>query len=479
MDENNINVVKTDEGAKDGQVKCPKCGATDIALNTKTGKLRCNFCRHEFDPVKVDISPDIQNLEGIRVGSGASQIQADTKDVVTLKCSSCGAEVVIDTASATQARCHWCRNTLSINQQIPNGAVPDVVLPFKVNKNDARAKIEEFVNKRKFFAHPTFTKEFTTENICGVYFPYMLVDVNAHMTLEGLGEIQTKKYTVKQGDNEVTYYDADRYRVGRDFDIAIDDLSIEASADKLDYKAKDKTTNIINAIMPFDTEHCVKYDSNYIKGYTSEKRDTDVSQLKDITETQASDVARHSIKDTLSKYTRGVSWKSENFNIKGESWTASYLPVWLYSYQEKKNGKSCLHYVAVNGRTQQTMGSVPINKTKLWTVSIIIEIVAFILALMLQHHTDDDKPYNWILLVAGVVFYLAMYSRYRNAGASYSYESKTKFTLSNLKTMDTFIESKKKLKNSRIEDENSSSLKGKNFKLSPADKLNNMMQGQN
>ena len=28
---------------KDGQNKCPKCGATDISLNTKTGNLRCNY----------------------------------------------------------------------------------------------------------------------------------------------------------------------------------------------------------------------------------------------------------------------------------------------------------------------------------------------------------------------------------------------------------------------------------------------------
>ena len=45
-------VVKTDSGAKDGQTKCPKCGATDISLNVKNGKLRCNFCRHEFEPEK-------------------------------------------------------------------------------------------------------------------------------------------------------------------------------------------------------------------------------------------------------------------------------------------------------------------------------------------------------------------------------------------------------------------------------------------
>lgn len=64
-------IVQTDVGAKDGQNKCPKCGATDISLNINTGKLRCNFCRHEFEPIKVEgLQTDISKLEGQIIGSG-------------------------------------------------------------------------------------------------------------------------------------------------------------------------------------------------------------------------------------------------------------------------------------------------------------------------------------------------------------------------------------------------------------------------
>ena len=104
-------VVKTDVGAKDGQNKCPKCGATDISTNAKTGKLRCNFCRHEFEPEKIQgMETDISKIEGEIIGSGTQDIVEDTQDIITFKCSSCGAEVVIDTLESTQARCHWCRN---------------------------------------------------------------------------------------------------------------------------------------------------------------------------------------------------------------------------------------------------------------------------------------------------------------------------------------------------------------------------------
>ena len=263
--DNDVKIVDTDNGNIIGQDKCPKCGATDISLNANTGRLRCNYCRYEFEPQKVEgLEVDITKLEGEIIGSGTLDIEDDVNNMITLKCSSCGAEVVIDTNETTQKRCHWCRNYLSINEQIPNGAVPDVVLPFKLKKEEAKNKIEEFVGKRKFFAHPKFKEEFTTENIMGVYLPYMVVDVNSHAYLSGQGEHEIRSYTVGNDDNKETKYDADLYNVVREFDLTIEGLTIESSSDKLN-KNSNKTNNIINSIMPFDIENCVKYNSNFFK----------------------------------------------------------------------------------------------------------------------------------------------------------------------------------------------------------------------
>ena len=78
-------IVQTDEGAKDGQNKCPKCGATDISMNINNGHLRCNFCRYEFEPEKVvGLENDISNLQGQIMGSGAQDIIADANDIITL-----------------------------------------------------------------------------------------------------------------------------------------------------------------------------------------------------------------------------------------------------------------------------------------------------------------------------------------------------------------------------------------------------------
>lgn len=464
-------IVKTDVGAKDGQNKCPKCGSTDISVNVNNGHLRCNFCRYEFEPEKVaGLETDISQLKGEVIGSGATDIVADTNDVVTFKCSSCGAEVVIDTSEVTQARCHWCRNTLSVNQQIPNGSVPDVVLPFTVKKEDARAQIEKFVSKRKFYANPQFKKEFTTENIMGVYFPYMVVDTNAHSKMSGEGEHEVRHYTIRKGDHSETYYDADLYHVEREFDIAIEGLTIEASADKLNKKAVDKTTNVINSIMPFDIENAVKWNANYLKGYSSEKRDINIEQVKTLVEAQSKDIARFAANDTLEQYDRGVAWSSEELEIKGQQWKAAYLPVWLYSYQEVKGNKKLLHYVAVNARTKETMGSVPIHMPKLLGVSFLVECGGVLAMLFV------DFDYNWLFLLLGVIYFIIIYTRYRNDNARHKYEVETKKEISNLKEEDRLISRRTKLTNPRMVGANNTSIRGDNPDALASQIINNIMK---
>lgn len=289
-------VIDTDSKEKNGENRCPKCGASDITYDVKKGKLICNYCFTEFEKEEVEgIEKEAKNLKGETRSSGTKDIDKNAEDMITLKCGGCGAEVVINTKEATNARCHWCRSILSINSQIDNGAIPDVVLPFKLEKKEAQENIKKFVDKRQFFANSTFKKEFTTNNIMGVYFPYLLVDAKGHANFKGKGEHLVKKYTIEKGDKDYTYYDADLYSVERDFDIAIDDLTIESNEDRLNKKNKNKTNNIINAIMPFDTENCIKYKGNYLVGYSSEKRDINISNIEEKVDKELKDVARHAI----------------------------------------------------------------------------------------------------------------------------------------------------------------------------------------
>src|SRR5699024_7215281 len=144
--------------------------------------------------------------------------------------------------------------------------------------------------------------------------------------------------------------------------------------------ASRNSNNIINAIMPFDVENSVCYDSNYLSGFSSERRDSNVAELAPIVAAQSKDIARYHANGTVGFYDRGVRWEGEQLHLRGQRWVSAYLPVWLYSYyQDKPNGQSFCHYVAVNGRTGETMGSVPLNQAKLLLTAAMVEVVGLIL----------------------------------------------------------------------------------------------------
>lgn len=373
-------IVDTSSDKSDGLDKCPRCGSTEISLRAGKGLLICHFCRHEWAEESIEtkhgFDSPVTELTGMIIASGASDIPESTEDVLTLKCQACGAEVVVNTAEAQQSRCHWCRNVLSINQQLPNGAVPDGLLPFSVTKEDAIKKIDEFVKSRKFFAHPKFVQEFKATEVVGVYMPYLIIDANTHLSLSGHGEIKTRSYEVKRGDKSVTLYDADVYHVRREFDLAVDDVVIESSQERANIDTSRNTNNIINAIQPFDVKEAVSYNANYMRGFTSEKRDLDVTGLVPSAYDRVMSIGRSRVNDSIKAYDRRVRWEQEALEVKGTRWIAVYLPVWLYSYyQDKGKGKGLTHYVAVNGRTAQTMGSVPIRQGRLLGISIAIGIV--------------------------------------------------------------------------------------------------------
>lgn len=368
-----------------GFSRCPKCGSTEITFSQRSGMLVCEFCRatwqEELAEQALGFHTDISELAGTVVSQGAGQIDDAGGAVVTLKCQGCGAEVVIDSTTNVQARCHWCRSFLSLDARIPNGAVPDAVLPFTVTHEQAVAKIREFARSRMTFAAKGFKREFTPENVVGVFMPYFVVDVNAEVAVRGEGEVQTRRYTVKRGDRQETRYDADVYEVGREFTLTMDDLIVESSARRAGTSTtrEQDTANIINAVLPFDTKNAVRYNANYLGRYTSEKRDLDVAEVGDALRRMVFGTGTAHMRPTLGKYGRGVRWESGAVGIKGVRFLSMYAPIWLYSHYEREDdGTEVLHYIAVNGRTGAAMGSVPVDKAKLTLASVAILLASYV-----------------------------------------------------------------------------------------------------
>ncbi|TCT22575.1 TFIIB-type zinc ribbon-containing protein [Thermomonas haemolytica] len=379
------------EELKDGLNRCPKCGASDIRQKPGSDLLICLYCRHEWHAERVEeafgLGEGIDQLHGTVIASGARDIAAGSAALVSFKCAGCGAEATVNTENAMTARCHWCRHVFGVNEQIANGAVPDAVLPFHIRKEDAVARIRQFVDKRRLFALKEFKEQFTPENVTGVYLPYMIVDANASAEVAGFGEIETRRYTRGSDNDKKTYYDADVYAVERQVAFTVDDLPLESSRSRGNLDVRVNTNNIINAILPFDTKNAVKWNASYLSGFSSEKRDLDVAQLMPVLDDQLLSIARAQVEGSVRRYDRGVRWEEEAIDVHGSRWVAMYLPVWLYSYHQPGPNGGMLHYIAVNGRTGETMGSIPIQHWKLLLAALTLGTVLETLAIWIVGHT--------------------------------------------------------------------------------------------
>ena len=419
---NDIKIIHTEENLKNIKVDCPHCGATEIYFDSIKGKLRCDYCKSVFEPNDLNNIKDINLLKQRVIGSGAKDITSN-EHVMTIECVNCGAEVVIDTSKAPHARCHWCRSILSINNRIDNGTIPDAILPFKVSKKEAVNEIKKFINKRKKHALPDFLTSFSEENVVGVYLPYLLVDAKLTCSYEGLGENIYNKYNVSKNDTRI---DTEVFNVYRDFELNVDDLSIESNKELLN-KYSARTNNIINSIMPFDTENCVKYESNYLIGYTSEKRNINIQDINKQVNDNIKDIAIATIGETVKNYNCGVKWNKEDVQVEGSQWMSAYLPVWLYTYTEKFKGQERIHYIAVNGRTKETMGSIPLNEKQIFIEFSILELLCILLAAIIYLVYESITCIVPLIFMIPIVFYFDNKRKYyRNATAKFNHAYETK-----------------------------------------------------
>lgn len=315
----------------------------------------------------MGLSVGFAELDGTTVATAAVDIESD-EGLVTLKCAGCGAPVMINTDSALQARCHWCRHTLSLSDTVPNGAVPDGILPFAVTREAAAASIAAFAGRYRWFQQRSFRNALKTANVMGVYLPYMTVDANVSVRLDGLG----RKYVDGADGGGIEGHE---YSVTRKLDLVVDDLLVETSSRRLHQYDTDSTGNVVSALLDFDVKNMMRFDAHFLgEEFTAERRDMDVHDAESFAVRHYFTLARAAARGSIWRYDGGVRWTSEQAMVRGSRWTSVLLPLWLYSFVETTHGQSTTHYLAVNGRTGDVKGSIPVDRVRLGVVATVVAL---------------------------------------------------------------------------------------------------------
>lgn len=91
---------------------------------------------------------------------------------------------------------------------------------------------------------------------------------------------------------------------------------------------------------------------------------------------------------------------------------------------------------------------------KLFEISAPVEVLG-ILAMMFL-----DFDYNWLFLLSEFIYFIIMFTRYRNSNARILMKTNTKTNMSNLRKVDNFIQSKKGLTNATMNGANNKRVNG-------------------
>ncbi len=330
------------------EYKCPACGGA-LEFNSDIQKMKCPFCDSEY------AMEELASLDaGLDGGAGADDMQWQTAaggewtedekgGLRSYVCKSCGGEIVGDETTAATS-CPFCGNPVVMMEQFSGMLKPDIVIPFKLNKKDAKEAFKKHISGKRLLPK-TFKDENHIDEIKGIYVPFWLFDAHADASV-----VYDAKKIRKWSDSDYNYTETSLYRVYRDGCTDFAAIPVDGSEKMAD--------DLMESIEPFDLAAAVKFQTAYLAGYLADKYDVTAEQSVDRANSRVKSSVEELFRDTVKGYD---SVTPDSSFIRLQNGVAKYAlyPVWLLNttYQGKQ------YTFAMNGQTGKLVGDLPVDKS--------------------------------------------------------------------------------------------------------------------
>lgn len=342
--------------------KCPAC-AGSMKFDGKLGKVVCDYCGSDYDVKEIE-----KLMEESGEKSDINQLDEWTCDatgwepdgMLAYKCPSCGASLICDDTTAANS-CPYCGNPTIVPSQFEGALKPELVIPFKVDKNQAIQKLHEFYGK-KFFLPSAFKNENAINDVKGVYVPFWLYDgiANGETTYHA-----EKEHTHRQGDYEIKK--VDHYAVHRKGNVKFEKIPADASSKMPD--------DLMDSIEPYDYKELKEFSKGYMAGYLADRYDVSKEESAE----RAKKRAANTLVDMLDETVTGYNSKHRTFtniNVKQGKITYAMMPVWMLSTKWKEKD----YLFAMNGQTGKMVGNLPMDVAKAVITTFLTFIIPFLIA---------------------------------------------------------------------------------------------------
>lgn len=333
------------------EYKCPACGGA-MEFDSKSQKMKCPYCDtemsvEEFQKLQEQENPTSAGGEGEWQAQSDGQWQEGEADGMRIyACESCGGEIVAEENTAATS-CPFCGNRIVMKGQLAGDLKPDCIIPFKLDKKDAKNAYLKHLSGKKFLPK-VFKDQNHIDEIKGVYVPFWLFDVDAEadITYE-----TTRTRIWESGDTE--YTETSYYDVQRGGSVSFSHLPTDGS------KKMDDT--LMESIEPFNYDEAVPFQPAYLAGYMADRYDVDKEERLKRAGERIKTSAESSFERTVEGYD-SVRVSKSRVDMNNVTYQYALYPVWLLN--TTWNNEKFIF--AMNGQTGRMVGDLPLDKSAFW-----------------------------------------------------------------------------------------------------------------
>lgn len=350
------------------EYKCPCCGGA-VEFSTSLQKLKCPYCDTEFDiatlqtytnDVKQDGKDDLnwQNTTGNEWQPGESE------GIRVYACKSCGGEIVCDETTAASS-CPYCNNPIVLAGQLSGALKPDLVIPFKLDKEAAKAAYKKHISGKRLLPK-VFKEDNHIDEIKGLYVPFWLFDADANANMRFKAR-RTRSWS----DSRNLYTETSFFSVIRAGNLGFTSIPVDGSSKMAD--------DLMESLEPFDMREAVPFNAAYLAGFMADKYDVDAEHSIDRANTRIKRSAETAFRNTVQGY-ESVDTESCSVMLNNSARRYALYPVWLLN--TTWNGQK--YIFAMNGQTGKFVGDLPVDKgaATRWTAGLTAGIGAAVFALL-------------------------------------------------------------------------------------------------
>ena len=343
--------------------QCPACTGP-LQYDGASGQLACEYCGSSF-PVQ-EIEALYADQDALAAANMEQQTQtedrpggetwdtsgmtddwgADAAGMKVYNCPSCGAELICDQTTAATF-CPYCGNPSIVPGQLAGALKPDLVIPFKLKKEDAIAALKKHYEGKPLLPD-VFKEKNHLEEIQGVYVPFWLFDGEAQ------GDVSytaTRTHMYKSGDYRIT--ETNHFAVFRQGNIAFERIPVDASSQMPD--------DYMESLEPYDYGELTDFSTAYLPGYMAHKYDVSAEDSQQRADARAEKTTLHSLRNTVDGYATVIE-RNKHIKIHRGEVKYAMLPVWLLTTKWQDQ----TYLFAMNGQTGKLVGDLPIDKSKRW-----------------------------------------------------------------------------------------------------------------